>query len=226
MSHELRDARERDSDMIILSGNGGGAEYREHVAKSDNMGILLSPSHSLAWCPIYACDNSMFAHRKDPGWWERQGEAPWLRMLDRVMEYRPRPMFVALPDVVYDWPRTLERAYRYRTEVTGREMTPALVLQDGATEREAILFDASVLFVGGSRHWKWEQLPIIRQWSYPAWLHVGRANGHRQLRYCEEIGVDSLDGTSFNRFWNGRRGGREMLEKADASKTTAQKRLL
>lgn len=210
--------------VIVMAGNGGGPEFREHVRRSDHMGILLSPGHDLAWCPIYATDNGMFAHREDPGWWEREGETLWLRMLDRVARYRPRPLFVLLPDVVYDWPRTLERAYRYRHELDAREMTPALALQDGATEREAIEFDAPVLFVGGSRRWKWEQVPIVRRWSWPAWLHVGRVNGHRQLRYCEEIGVDSVDGTSFNRFWSGRRGGREMLAKAKAS--SPQGRLL
>lgn len=204
--------------MIILAGNGGGPGFREAVCQDAGLGIMLSPGHDLAWCPNFACDNGAFAHRDDPGYWERGGETAWLKMLDRVTEYRPRPLFVALPDVVYDWPATLDRSLRYLPELETRTLRPALVLQDGAQRDLTHLLSLRLdcWFVGGSRRWKWENLPALREWSWGDWLHVGRCNGWRQLQWCEELGVDSVDGTSFNRFWDSRRGGKAMLTKARA----------
>lgn len=208
----------------MLAGNGGGAEFKAEALARGDMGVICDQKHATRPIfPLFAFDNGMFAHRYDPGWWEREGERSWFRMIDRAAAYRPAPLFVLLPDVVYDWRRTLDRAYRYVTEVRIRGLNEAVALQDGATQAEVEAFSPRAVFVGGSRRWKWEQVPLIRAW-WPRWMHVGRANGWRQIAYCAEIGVDSIDGTSFNRFWSGRRGGRAMIEKAE--RATSQLRLI
>jgi hypothetical protein len=64
-------------------------------------------------------------------------------------------------------------------------------------------FDA--LFLGGSTAWKLG--PDARALAGRAkqrgkWLHMGRVNSLRRLRYAQAIGCDSVDGSSWARWRN------------------------
>lgn len=181
--------------MIILAGSTGAHAYRRIVARYHSLGILLSPATwRCPWCPYYACDNDAFSGKFD--------ESKWFKMLDKITRFHS-PIFVLLPDVVGDWPQTIDRAYKYRDAVKERGLVHALALQDGCEKdgyEAARKFDASVLFVGGSKEWKWRHSLQIREQFWDEWLHIGRVNGERLTRAAKRIGADSIDGTGINKF--------------------------
>lgn len=125
-------------------------------------------------------------------------------MLDKIAKSGKAPLFAILPDVPFDWKRTLERAWHYQDELRRREITPALALQDGCNSEseysEIARLDCPALFVGGSTRWKWLNVEPLRERFWNEWFHVGRVNGPRQIRECLRIGVDSCDGTGWARF--------------------------
>jgi hypothetical protein len=192
---------------IVLFGSASGPKLRRYWGDRTNLGILTAPlAWRTPWCRWWACDNDVFSHRDDPGWWKRKGESNWLRMLDKIDALAPAhpPMFVLTPDVVCDWPRTRERFARYRDELRCRSLPPAIALQDGS-ERD---FDAvarlgpSCVFVGGSVEWKWRHAEAICDYFHlrDIRVHVGRASGPWRVRECMRIGADSCDGTGWGRY--------------------------
>lgn len=189
--------------MNVLLGNWRGRQFQELIAQRPNIGNLLSP---LGWanpigCP-YACDNDVYGHRADAAWWCREGEARWLKMLDKIPAAMP-PIFVLLPDVVGDWPETKRRAWKYLPELRARNLPVGVALQNGAeTDFESVLrLRPAYVFVGGSTAWKWRQAETICQYFHAAGVkvHVGRASGPRRIRECLRIGADSCDGTGWIR---------------------------
>lgn len=187
--------------MIVLCGSASGPAVEAKLSRP-NFGIMLSPSSwRTPWKPYWAADNDAYANRNDPGWWDRKGESAWFRMLDKIGQAEHQPLFAVLPDVVADWPRTLERAHIYKPELDARGITPALALQDGCNGseqyRQARLVDAPAVFVGGSTRWKWLNVEPLRREFWQEWFHCGRVNGPRQIRECLRIGVDSVDGTGW-----------------------------
>ena len=188
--------------MIYLAGNISGTAGRSAL-ENPNIGQLLSP---LGWrrpqCEIYACDNDVFAHREDPEWWRREGETRWLKMLDKMADLPP-PLWLILPDIVGNWAETIERAHRYRHEVESRGLRVALALQDGCNWKEVNDFAPFCVFVGGSTRWKWENVPrVVAMFQNRVWVHVGRVNGEKRIRYVRKLGVDSADGTGLCRFFD------------------------
>jgi hypothetical protein len=76
-----------------------------------------------------------------------------------------------------------------------RGYRPAYVAQNGCRYIPA---GAKCVFLGGTTEWKLG--PEARQVARTAkrlglWLHMGRVNSHRRLRYAAAIGCDSVDGT-------------------------------
>jgi len=153
----------------------------------------------------YATDNDCFVNRDDPAWWEREGEAAWLKMLDRIPTAHP-PLFVLLPDVVGDWTETLNRAVRYAEEVRRRRLRVGIALQNGCdSEREyddCLRREPDAVFVGGTRAWKWAHAPYICKWfgERGVWVHVGRVSGPAAVQRCLQMGSDSCDGTGWSKF--------------------------
>lgn len=63
--------------------------------------------------------------------------------------------------------------------------------------------EIEALFIGGDDEFKMG--PAAQELAAAArdrgkWLHVGRVNTLRRLRYCQSIGADSVDGTSWARY--------------------------
>lgn len=191
--------------MIVLFGATSGPLFEMKRQARGNVGVILSPEQYTKPADyVYAADNSCYSHRNEPDWWELVGEANWLKMLARIATFAPPPIFVVLPDVVGDWNRTLERAWRYLPVVEEYGLPPAIALQDGCEGevqyREVEKLGLGVLFVGGTTAWKLRNIPILRKRFRREWLHVGRVNGCRRLQYCLDCRVDSVDGTGWNKF--------------------------
>src|SRR5690606_33191137 len=79
--------------------------------------------------------------------------------------------------------------------VRNRGFKAAYVIQDGC---QTIPASAGAVFVGGSTGWKLgpEARRLVAEGKRRRlWVHMGRVNSLRRLRYAADIGCDSVDGT-------------------------------
>lgn len=121
-----------------------------------------------------------------------------------VADFGASAEFIVVPDIVAGGAESLSltRAWLPRLEGIGRRRLVAV--QDGMTDTEiAPLLSPEVgVFVGGTTEWK---IATMRAWGrlarrHGAYLHIGRVNSARRIRYCADAGADSFDGTSVTRF--------------------------
>jgi hypothetical protein len=167
---------------------------------SPSLGRLVQPRHyssvrltagsGMPW----AADNDCF-QRLDPD--------GYYRMLDALVGL-PGCLFVTVPDVVADAAGTLRGWVRWSEGLRRRGLPIAFVAQDGC-ERGLLppwwTFDA--VFLGGSTAWKLgphaRALTALAK-AHGKWVHMGRVNSARRLRYAQSLGVDSVDGSSWARW--------------------------
>lgn len=137
----------------------------------------------------YIIDNSAFAGKYP-------GNAAFLAYIKRLPG-RTRCRFAVAPDVVCDAPGTLARSLPMLDPI--RALVPvAYVAQNGATDGNLPWNRFDALFLGGDTAWKLgaeaRGLAAAAR-DRGKWLHMGRVNSHRRMRYAEFIGCDSVDGT-------------------------------
>jgi hypothetical protein len=134
----------------------------------------------------WALDNGCFSQRWTPDRWRAE--------LGRHQE-TPGCLFAVVPDVVADAAATDALWLAWAATVAGLGYRPAYVGQNGCT---GIPADAGAFFLGGDTEWKLG--PEARILAGEAkrrglWLHCGRVNSLRRLRYAADLGCDSVDGT-------------------------------
>jgi hypothetical protein len=79
----------------------------------------------------------------------------------------------------------------------------ALVAQDGLTTDRVPWRQIDALFIGGTTEFKMGDTArelVAEAQRHGKWVHMGRVNGHRRIRYAKAIGCDSFDGTSLSWF--------------------------
>lgn len=161
------------------------------------VGCLLGPQHYAAQqnnipqhCP-YALDNDAYGAwvKKQP--WDYDA---WAKMLRHAKMTGIAPLWVLVPDVVADRDATLTRWAEYSPEARRFGWDLAFAVQDGMAPDD-VPANASVVFIGGTTEWKWRSLPM---WTgaFPR-VHVGRVNELRRLWTCEDLGVESVDGSGW-----------------------------
>ena len=166
------------------------------------LGRLLTPRHhcSLAdqgpW--PWAADNDCY-----------QGLDPraYVRMLDALRGAAGRCLFVTVPDVVADAHATARLFEIWWRAPARRGLPLALVAQDGLEQLPRWLALAwpriDALFIGGSTAWKLgpaaEKL-VGEAKRRRKWVHMGRVNSARRIRYAASIGCDSVDGSKWVRW--------------------------
>ena len=167
-----------------------------------NLGRLLTPRHccSLAgparW--PWAADNDCYRHF-DP--------RAYVGMLDRLAASPKGCLFVTVPDVVGDARATARLFEVWWRALARRGLPSALVAQDGLERLEDWLASAwpriDALFIGASTSWKLgahaERLAAAAR-ARGKWVHMGRVNSARRIRYAASIGCDSVDGTGWVRW--------------------------
>jgi hypothetical protein len=148
------------------------------------------PKTDRAW--YWGADTGCFSKTYD----FRVGEyLEWLRERE---DLRPWCLFATAPDVVGNAAQTAEFAREILPVIRGLDYPAALVAQDGL-ERLHVPWDTfDVLFLGGSTEWKLG--PAAARLTRQArergkWVHMGRVNSYKRIRYAAEIGCDSADGT-------------------------------
>lgn len=183
--------------MILVSGATRTlAGYLHHP----RLGCLLTPDIArpahlrLARASgCWAADNSAFA-RFDPG--------RFCSFLGRIARL-PGCLWVSAPDVVADARQTLARFDRWQPVITEVGLPVAYVAQDGSEELDLPWGRLACLFVGGSTGWKLSRASedlIGETRRRGRWVHVGRVNSRKRVRWCAAAGADSLDGSGFGRF--------------------------
>lgn len=166
------------------------------------LGRLVTPRH---FCSLHeqegwpwAADNDCF-----------QGLDPkaYLAMLGALPSALGRCLFVTVPDVVGDALATAHLFEVWWQAVARRGLPLALVGQDGLEKLSGWMgmvwprIDA--VFLGGSTEWKLgpaAEAIAAEAKARGKWVHMGRVNSNRRIRYAASIGCDSVDGTQWVRW--------------------------
>lgn len=160
-----------------------------------NLGVLSSPRRFYldvdGW--TWAADNDAF------GAWD---EDRFRVMLDALATV-PGCRFVTAPDVVGDHEATLERFFAWEDELAATRLPVAFVLQDGCDGGDVPWDRIAAVFVGGTDLFKMGEPAralVDEAKRLGKWVHMGRVNGRRRIKYALAIGCDSFDGTSMSWF--------------------------
>lgn len=192
--------------MIVMPANATGWFWHCLVRETGRLGHLYSPRAQRGpwpWFP-YACDNGAFAcwepktNTFDEVKWGRTEQA-WRELLMWCECAPMKPRWAIVPDVPGNSPATLSRWPGYVGQVLAAGISPALAVQDGMTPADVLALDVqpSVICVGGTTEWKWS---MVETWAraFPR-VHVLRVNAPDKLDYLERLGIESCDGTGWNR---------------------------
>jgi len=125
---------------------------------------------------------------------------PFVKSLFRY-QHIPGCLFVVSPDVVGDARATMRRFKHWQPFIHQLDYPVALAAQDGLENLTIPWSDFDALFIGGSTEWKLSAntAAIAAEAKRRGkWVHMGRVNSVRRLRYAQAIGCDSVDGTGYN----------------------------
>lgn len=142
----------------------------------------------------------------DNGAYSGFNEPAFLKML-ALFEGIPGCLFCTAPDVVADAPATLALWPRWRARIAASGYAAALVAQDGLQPQQVPWDGHGALFIGGTTAWKLSAATAdlcAAARLRGVWVHMGRVNTRRRLRWAYQLGCDSVDGTGFSR-WPGKR---------------------
>ncbi len=182
--------------MILLTGSSpkliasevGIENYRKYFGSLNSPRASYWPGHANMHGVPWAIDNDAF---------KRFDETRFLSFLNRIKGI-PNCLFVNTPDVVGNAYSTLLMFSHWQPIIRMMEFPVALVAQDGL-QHLIIPWDSfDTLFIGGSTIWKegMQAALIAKEAKHQGkWLHMGRVNGMKRLRYARYLGCDSVDGT-------------------------------
>jgi len=199
-----------------MPANSTGAFWHILARETGRLGHLYSPMAQRGpwpWFP-YGLDNGAFScweprtNTFDAAKWARN-EDKWRQLIFWATAAKIKPRWAICPDVPGNSEKTFEKWEKHFWEIKDAGLTAALAVQDGMTV-ESVLFlknQPAVVCVGGSTDWKWE---TISTWAkhFPR-VHLLRCNSPEKLYFLESIGVESCDGTGWNR------GDRKQTEGAE-----------
>lgn len=192
--------------MIVMPANCTGWFWHSLARETGRLGHLYSPAAQRGpwpWFP-YALDNGAFSCWEPKGntfndeRWEAT-EAEWMRLLFWAQAAPIRPRWSIVPDVPGNAAATLERWPKYAARVVAAGIPLAVAVQDGMTPETVRGLDPlpEVIAVGGTTDWKWQ---TVETWAreFPR-VHLLRCNSPAKLDWLETLGVESCDGTGWNR---------------------------
>lgn len=192
--------------MLVMPANSSGWLFHCMARETGRIGHLFSPNQqkqTFPWFP-YALDNGAFScwdmkeNKFDRDKWSAL-EDDWKRLLvwSQCQPYQPR--WAIVPDVIGDKEATIEQWKDYAEIVHECRITLAVAVQDGMTKEDVLKLDPipEVIAVGGTTEWKWE---TVEYWAKAFdRVHVLRCNSPKRLYELEAMGVESCDGSGWNR---------------------------
>lgn len=181
--------------MVMVSNDASGRVHYFAGKYPGKIGWCISPDgwkNPPTYMP-YALDNGSFID------WQ---PALFMEMLCKSTKFH-RPLFIVVPDMVADPEITLRKWHYWHLRIA--PFGPlAFACQDGM-EPENVPQKATCCFIGGTTRWKLKNAHRFKGIS-PC-LHIGRVNTYQRLRWAEEIGADSVDGTGWFRGDKDQRAG-------------------
>lgn len=181
--------------MMMMAGQSNPTWHYAAGKWPGKAGLLLGPSYFKKqalrpWLP-YALDNDAFTAWQQKKEWS---EPAWREMLRWARMTGYKPMWAIVPDVVADKQATLDNWKRYAPAVDEIGWPKAFAVQDGMTPDD-VPETASIVFVGGSDSFKWR---TVKTWaSNFRRVHVGRVNNIEKVWLCQDLGIESVDGTGW-----------------------------
>lgn len=141
----------------------------------------------------YALDNGAWtAFQRKESWDEGA-------FVETLGKYGAGADWVVSPDIVEGGAASLALSKAWLSACLDACRVVLVAVQDGmeAIDVEHLLGPRVGLFVGGSTEWKEQSLGMWGQLAEKSgcWLHVGRVNSQRRIRWCHEVGADSFDGS-------------------------------
>jgi hypothetical protein len=125
-------------------------------------------------------------------------DAGYLRWLAKRSVDVESCLFATAPDVVGDAAATLALSAPLFRPIRQLGYPVALVAQDGLEHLDVPWADFDALFIGGTTAWKLSEAVVelvAEAKRQGKWVHMGRVNSYRRLRFADTIGCDSADGT-------------------------------
>jgi hypothetical protein len=193
--------------MIVMPANSTGWFWHCLARETGRIGHLFSPGAQLAkpfpWFP-YALDNGAFAcwnmeanEFNELQWAEVLPK--WRKMLAWAASAIDKPRWAIVPDTPGDAKATLQKWSEYVGEVRAFGFPLAIAVQDGMTIYDVQSLDQQpdVICVGGTDMFKWGSIMMWRA-HFPR-VHVLRCNSPDKLYWLEQLGIESCDGTGWNR---------------------------
>lgn len=185
--------------MRLLVSGSTKTVGRLAVGMPEELGILLTPANRNSIASVvrlglpWGVDNGAFSGF-DPG---------AFRKLAAKSRGQRQLLWVVCPDVVADASGTLALFDQWEPELHASGLPVAFVLQDGQEGRPVPWSRCEAAFVGGSTEWKLG--PHAAALATEAkrrglWLHMGRVNSLRRMRYAYDLGCDSVDGSSMSMY--------------------------
>ena len=164
------------------------------VKEHNNLGYLVTPfSHTKLQevkNKVYAIDNGAFAGLD---------EKKFMKIVNNYKNNK-KEIFIAVPDIVGNHKETLKMFNNWRDILSDYNL--GFVAQDGMTKND-IPKEAQAVFIGGSTEFKlgkiaFEIIQIAKEKGL--WVHMGRVNSLKRIKYAYESNVDSIDGTKYAMF--------------------------
>jgi len=192
--------------MIVMPANATGWFWYCLARETGRIGHLYSPGAERGpwpWFP-FALDNGAF------GCWDMATNAfdderwaatlpQWKKMLAWAAPNMDGVRWAIVPDVPGNRERTIEQWSQYAGVVQAHGLTLAVAVQDGMSlhDVKALSPQPEVVAIGGSNQYKWGS---VHMWAanWPR-VHVLRCNSPEKLQLLEALGVESCDGTGWNR---------------------------
>ena len=191
-----------------MPANSTGWFFHCLARETGRLGHLFSPgaqpSCPVPWFP-YAMDNGAFScwdkktNTFDHDKWDGGMFEKWKRLVFWAQCQNQKPMWAIVPDVIGDREGTIARYNQHVGILIGANIPVALAVQDGMTVQDVrgLSVEPEVIAIGGSDEFKWGTLS---QWveAFPR-VHVLRCCAPDKLYELEAMGVESCDGTGWNR---------------------------
>jgi hypothetical protein len=187
-----------------MPSNSSGWFWHCLARETGKVGHLYSPDAQRGpwpWFP-FALDNGAFScwDQKNNSFnenkWSKQA---WIRLIVWASSQAQKPLWAIVPDRPGCAEQTFLKWQEYVGAVKQNGIAAALAVQDGMTPRDVCKLDTQpdVIAVGGSTEWKWE---TVEMWAKSfKRVHLLRCNSPSKLDFLEEIGIESCDGTGWNR---------------------------
>lgn len=193
--------------MIVMPANSSGWFWHCLARETGRIGHLYSPGAQRGpwpWFP-YALDCGTFAlwnpaeDTFDEAKWRESGLVAWRQLLFWAQSAPANPRWAIVPDRPGNSIDTVIKWNLYAGEVQDAGFTPAIAVQNGMTPE--MVADLSprprVICVGGTTEWKWNTVEEWRK-SFKR-VHLLRCNSPGKLQFLDELGIESCDGTGWNR---------------------------